>query len=78
MILLLYMCRFVRRSVKIQKYTNQCISHDTVKPHLSEPHLSGLFTYPDICFGTNYDIYIESVSGYSVTRTVNLGMEVSG
>ena len=32
----------------------------TVNPHLSGPHLSGLFTYPDTCLGTNHDcIYIE-------------------
>ena len=31
-------------------YSKQC----TVKPHLSGPHLSRLFTYPDTCFGTKW------------------------
>ena len=34
----------------------------TVEPHLSWPHLSGLFSYPDTCLGTNWNIHIESDS----------------
>ena len=29
------------------------VTCNIVKPHLSGPHLSRLFTYPDICFRTN-------------------------
>ena len=43
---------------KWDKYTCTCIIelyvyHYTVEPHLSGPHLSGLFTYPYTCLGTN-------------------------
>ena len=33
---------------------------DTVEPHLSGPHLSGLFTYPHTCLGTNPHASTES------------------
>ena len=33
----------------------ECFKLYTVKPHLSGPHLSGIFTYPDTCLRTNYD-----------------------
>ena len=33
----------------------------TVKPHLSGPHLSGIFTYSDTCLGTNYDFIFVSL-----------------
>ena len=37
--------------IKVTKRNNYVIH--TVKTHLSGPQLSGLFTYPDTCFGTN-------------------------
>ena len=33
-----------------------------MEPHLSGPHLSGLFTYPDICLRTNSHSSTESAS----------------
>ena len=50
---------------------------NTVQEHTVKPHLSGLFTYPDTCFGTDHQ-KVTHFSGNSVIWTVNLGTEVSG
>ena len=54
----------------------------TVEPHLSGPHLSGLFTYPDTCLGTNLYASTESDSlirkfSYLDSQSGNGGVRIS-
>ena len=63
--LFLYNIHVVQKILKCNNAEHKLCN--TVKPPLFGPHLSGLFTYPDTCLGTNYNL-IDNIESGSLIR----------